>query len=143
MAELDLAVLARAIVTRLSTDEKPVELACDTPLVLSGRADDLEIAIANLIENAQRYAPEGERVGVAMRASPSGVLVRVENPGAPISPNHLSKIFERFFTTDGASGGTGLGLAIVKSVAEAHGGSIGCRREDDKTVFELRLPRND
>ncbi|MBL8744201.1 MAG: HAMP domain-containing histidine kinase [Myxococcales bacterium] len=142
MAELDLGVLGRAIVDRLSTDEKPIGLDADAPVMLAGRADDLEIAISNLIENAQRYTPKGERVGVAVHATPNGALVRVENPGPPISPNNLSKIFERFFTTDAATGGTGLGLAIVKSVAEAHGGTIGCAREGDKTVFELRLPRS-
>lgn len=139
MAELDLEELARVVVGRISTPDKPVELVAEGPVVIHGRADDLEIAITNLIENAQRYAPNGEGVGVALRAIPGGAMVRVENPGAPISPHNVSKIFERFFTTDAGRGGTGLGLAIVKSVAEAHGGGVACSREGDKTVFELRI----
>jgi two-component system sensor histidine kinase ChvG len=57
---------------------------------------------------------EGERT--------ARISVRDRGPGVP--PQHLPRIFDRFFTTDEGRDGTGLGLAIVKSVVEAHGGAV-------------------
>ena len=69
--------------------------------------------------------------------------VEVENPGEPIPPEHLPRVFDRFYRVDPSrqrvGEGAGLGLAITRSIAEAHGGQARVR-SGKTTCFELRLP---
>lgn len=94
-------------------------------------ADALRQVLTNLFDNALRHTPPGGRIGVALEASPGGVTVAVTDTGSGIAPEHLPRIFERFYRADpGRSreeGGTGLGLAIVKHLVEAHGGHVEAR----------------
>ena len=82
--------------------------------------------LSNLVENAMRYTPEGGAVTVFTEPDPEGVRVGVRDTGIGIAPEHLPRIFERFYRVDPArargAGGTGLGLAIVRHLVEAHGG---------------------
>ena len=84
--------------------------------------------LSNLIENALRYTPEGGTVTVFSEAAMDGVRVGVRDTGIGIAPDHLSRIFERFYRADPArsrdAGGTGLGLSIVRHLVEAHGGRV-------------------
>jgi two-component system sensor histidine kinase ChvG len=108
------------------------------------RAADLETALLNLLDNAQRFSPEGEpvRVVVSGPEPDDNLVIRVTDRGPGIAPEHAPRVFERFFTTDAERDGTGLGLAIVHSVALAHRGSVAFRNEaEGGTCFELRLPR--
>jgi signal transduction histidine kinase len=74
-------------------------------------------------------------------AATAEVVLRVSDEGPGIAPEHMPRLFERFFTTDAERDGTGLGLAIVKSVVTAHGGSISVQTTlGAGTTFELRLP---
>ena len=88
----------------------------------------LRQVIANLVENAIRYTPAGGRVTVFSSREGNGVWVGVSDTGIGIAPEHLPRIFERFYRVDPArsreAGGTGLGLAIVRHLAEAHGGRV-------------------
>jgi signal transduction histidine kinase len=83
--------------------------------------------VTNLVENAVRYTREGS-VTVSTRAADGGVWVDVHDTGIGIAPEHLPRIFERFYRVDAGrsreQGGTGLGLAIVRHLAEAHGGRV-------------------
>jgi signal transduction histidine kinase len=89
----------------------------------------LEQIILNLVENAIRHTGEGGRVTIKTAAADNGVHLMVNDTGSGIPPEHLPRIFERFYRADSGrsreSGGTGLGLAIVKHMVEAHGGSVG------------------
>ncbi|MDE3052334.1 MAG: HAMP domain-containing protein [Gemmatimonadota bacterium] len=93
------------------------------------RADAVALRqiLSNLMENAVRYTNAGSVTLFASREE-GGVRVGVSDTGIGIAPEHLGRIFERFYRVDAArsreEGGTGLGLAIVKHLAEAHGGSV-------------------
>lgn len=83
--------------------------------------------LANLVENAIRHTSQGA-VTVFSEPDQNGTWIGVRDTGEGISPDHLSRIFERFYRVDtGRSrehGGTGLGLAIVRHMTEAHGGRV-------------------
>jgi signal transduction histidine kinase len=83
--------------------------------------------LSNLLENAVRYTSRGS-VGVSTERVEGGVALSVSDTGTGILPEHLPRIFERFYRVDSGrsreSGGTGLGLAIVRHLVEAHGGRV-------------------
>ena len=91
-------------------------------------SEALRQVLTNLFDNALRYTPPGGRIAVSLEPAPGGVTVSVADTGSGIAPEHLPRIFERFYRADpGRSreeGGTGLGLAIVKHLVEAHGGRV-------------------
>lgn len=68
----------------------------------------------------------------------------VENTGDTIAPQHLPRLFDRFYRADPSrqrlAEGAGLGLAITRSIMQAHGGDVSVSSADGLTVFELRLP---
>ena len=90
--------------------------------------DALRQVLTNLLDNALRHTPPGGRIDVSLEPAPGEVTVSVADTGSGIAPEHLPRIFERFYRADpGRSreeGGTGLGLAIVKHLVEAHGGRV-------------------
>jgi signal transduction histidine kinase len=87
-----------------------------------------EQILLNLVENALRHTPEGGRITIETTGARNGVVLSVTDTGTGIPPEHLPRIFERFYRADSGrsreAGGTGLGLAIVKHLVEAHGGSV-------------------
>jgi two-component system, OmpR family, phosphate regulon sensor histidine kinase PhoR len=109
-------------------------------------ADRLRRILENLVENAVKYTPSGGRVVVGSAAGPDGsALLVVEDNGPGIAPEHLSRIFERFYRVDRARsrelGGTGLGLAIVRHLAEGMGTSVAVASEPGQgTRFTVTVP---
>ncbi len=120
-------------------------------LVLAGdghaRADRdmLRRAISNLLSNAIRHTPHGGEIRVRIAASDAGQTeLSVENPGSPIAPEHLPRLFDRFYRVDASrrkeGEGAGLGLAITKSIVEAHGGSISASSAGGTFRFAFSVP---
>ncbi len=102
--------------------------------------------LSNLIENAVRYTPPGGTVTIQSSSDEAGEHVVVRDTGIGIAPEHLPRIFERFYRADPArardAGGTGLGLAIVRHLAEAHGGRVEASSvPGEGTRVAIHLPR--
>jgi len=119
----------------------------DQPLMVEGDADELRIAISNLIDNAVKYSLKVVQVTVEVAApAPDGVWVRVRDRGIGIPPSQLKRIFNRFYRFQSRGykvKGTGLGLFIVRSIAKQHGGRVFAQSEGEGTgaTFTLALPR--
>ena len=106
--------------------------------LVHGAPGTIERAIANLLDNAAKWSPDGGEVEVGVRAGE--VSVRDHGPG--IAEEDLPYVFDRFYRARNARGlpGSGLGLAIVKQVADAHGGQVLAERaEGGGTRMRLRF----
>ncbi len=112
---------------------------------VQGNADQLRQLILILLDNAFTYAPSGSNVKLSVDIAGNIAVLSVHDNGPGIAPDHLRRIFERFFRTDDArarsSGGTGLGLAIARWIVAVHNGNItATSNTDEGTTFEVRLP---
>lgn len=96
----------------------------DGSAVVMGNPLLLREAIANLIDNALRYAGRGSTVTVRARTLGHDVLLEVEDNGPGIAPADRERVFERFARATLQGDGCGLGLAIVKEIAERHAGHV-------------------
>lgn len=101
-------------------------------------------AIGNLVSNALRYSIPGGQVLVRLASDRGGVSVTVENHGETIPPEHLARLFDRFYRADPSrqrhTEGVGLGLAITRSILRAHGGEASAESTGGVTRFTLSLP---
>jgi CheY-like chemotaxis protein len=115
--------------------------------LVEGDPKRLVQVVANLLNNAAKYTPEGGRLAIWMGVTPDHVLVSVADNGIGIAADLLPTVFDLFSqaerTPDRAQGGLGLGLALVKSLVELHGGMVTATSEGRNmgTEFTLRLPR--
>ena len=102
--------------------------------------------MTNLIENAVKYGNDNGRVQVSLEDDKKFILVSVRDDGPGIPPEHLSRIFERFYRVEKSRskdrGGTGLGLAIVKHILNAHKTKVSVMSKVEKgTTFRFKLER--
>ncbi len=105
----------------------------------------LHRALANLVENAIRHAPEGSEVSIALKGTEDGAEIRVADAGPGVPAALREQIFERFVQLDqgeanSSRSGRGLGLAFCKLAVEAHGGRIWVEDGAPGAVLCLRLP---
>lgn len=106
----------------------------------------LQRALGNLLANAVRHADEGTLISLRRHDEPGVCWLQVHNHGPVIAPEHLGKLFDRFYRVDpsraqpGDSGG--LGLAIVQSIMQLHGGRVAVSSDASGTVFELGFALN-
>ncbi|MFZ5450074.1 MAG: ATP-binding protein [Thermodesulfobacteriota bacterium] len=142
-------VLQNAIqVCRKRAAAKDIEIALNCPDDLAGEinAPLLEQAVVNLIDNAVKYSPAAKPVEVEAREELGEILILVRDQGPGIAPEHLPRLFERFYRVDAGRsrkvGGTGLGLAIVKHIAQAHEGYVTLQSAPGKgSTFFIHLPK--
>jgi two-component system, OmpR family, manganese sensing sensor histidine kinase len=94
--------------------------------IVYGNPDQIERILANLLENALRYTPAGGEVVVESARYGNDVHVSVRDTGVGIAPEHLERVFERFWRADPvrSPGGVGLGLSIARALARRHGGDV-------------------
>jgi two-component system, OmpR family, sensor histidine kinase BaeS len=148
LRDLDLrtAIEAAVYLAEASFERRRIALELEVPVGLRAlaNADHVAQVLANLLQNAVRYTPEGGLVVVSARRSRSDVLVSVANTGAGIPAEDLPHVFERFYRVDKSrersSGGAGIGLAIVKALVELGGGRVGAESSPERTRFWFSLP---
>ncbi len=147
---IDIHKLAKEVFESLTyqAESKNVKLhfknECDRPFFVFADKVRIGQVLNNLISNAIKYGRENGNVFVGFYEMDNQILTEVTDDGMGIAPEHLSRLFERFYRVDKARsrerGGTGLGLAIVKHIIEAHGQSVNVRSKIGVgTTFGFRL----
>jgi len=126
-------------------DENNIRLQLDGEGSIRGDRLMLRRALSNLLSNALRYTQQGGTVMVTIAKADEAVVLTVDNPGETIPPQHLARLFERFYRADPsrqhlAGEGTGLGLAITQAIIDAHCGQISATSGGGHTCFSIRLP---
>jgi heavy metal sensor kinase len=148
---VDLAGLVVTVTERLSgiAEAKRIVLTGPAPngppALVRGDRIRLQRVITNLIDNALRYTPEGGSIETRVSLEHGEVRLDAQDTGIGIAPEHIDRVFDRFFRADAArdreSGGTGLGLAIAKAIVESHGGVLSVTSQLGRgTCFTIRLP---
>lgn len=148
--QLDLAELATALAEEAALLGGERRLRVDVvregggDALVRGSRDLLGRALWNLLDNALKYVPDGERITVRITVSDAQVQVAVEDTGAGVPPEARARLFEAFYRGDAArvqgTPGTGLGLALARTIARRHGGDL-VLADGPGTRFVLALPR--
>jgi two-component system phosphate regulon sensor histidine kinase PhoR len=130
-----------------AAEQKRIALAASgPPLAVLSDGDRLRRVLECLVDNAVKYTPADGSVTVAARATDAGVAVDVKDDGPGIPPEHLPRLFERFYRVDKARsrelGGTGLGLSIARHLAERMGAKVEVSSEVGVgTCFTVTVPQ--
>lgn len=131
-----------------SIESKKIRLQTELPsepVPVMGDFEALRQSVDNLLGNAVKYTSEQGNITVGLTVDGKEAILYVKDTGAGIEPQHLDRIFERFYRVDKARsrelGGTGLGLSIVKHVAMSHGGSVSVDSTPGVgSIFRIHLP---
>ncbi len=119
----------------------------DPHLPINGDGKLLARVFENLLTNAVRYGYDGQFVDLNGYIDNGEVVVQVINYGDSIPEEDLPYLFDMFYTGDKARtenrGGTGLGLFIAKNIVEQHNGTISAESNIVRTMFEVRLPKDE
>ena len=146
----DLVGLARRLVGEHQAAGRHIRLESSCT-ELAGWWDESRLSrvLANLLDNAVKYSPQGAEVEVdvalVQRGGEEHALVRVRDRGRGIPPEDVARVFERFYrgsNVDGTTSGSGLGLAVAQQIVAQHGGAIEIDSQPGVgTVVTMRLPR--
>jgi two-component system heavy metal sensor histidine kinase CusS len=127
-------------------DEEGIDIICQGDAKLFADSVLFRQALSNLLSNALRYTPRNGQVLLSIKQTEDEwAEVTVRDTGSGIDPEHLPRLFDRFYHADPArsrkTSGTGLGLAIVRSIMGLHGGTVTIQSEPGKgTTVTLRFP---
>jgi RNA polymerase sigma factor (sigma-70 family) len=122
-----------------------VDLADDLPPIL-GDQKRLSLALSQMLDNAIKFSPDGGLVRARAWTDGGCLHVAVQDQGIGITPEHLDRVFDRFYQVDSSTtrrfSGVGVGLTVVRVVAEAHGGRAWATSEGPGrgSTFTLALP---
>jgi two-component system, OmpR family, phosphate regulon sensor histidine kinase PhoR len=142
------AVTRAANVYRYRAEREGLRLTVDVePNLPRARIDEraIQLAVVNLVDNALKYAPDGEEVLVRARSDGDSVRVDVVDRGPGVPAEDRQRIFERFVRLSARTGqvrGSGIGLALVKHIAESHGGRAWVTANESGTgsTFRFSIP---
>ena len=141
---------ARAAVEKIAAfyqtiaDDRHVTISCSGEGQIYADANLFERAVGNLLDNALRFTPENGSIQIALSEHDADFEVAVSDNGCGIAPEHLPRVFDRFYRAESSrsSDGAGLGLALVKSIADLHGGSATIESKiGSGTTVTLRFPK--
>ena len=122
-----------------------LDIATDLPL-LTCDPFSLERIIIELLTNACKFSPSGEKIIVSVRAKSQNIQFQVANTGVEIPEAELARIFDEFYQIPSndpwKQGGIGLGLALVQKLTESLGGNITATSYYNCTCFTIQLPAN-
>jgi two-component system phosphate regulon sensor histidine kinase PhoR len=140
----DLAELVEDSASRLGAD-RPVNVSVEPGLTVTTDRAKLVQAVGNLLDNAAKFSPPAAAIDIGVQRIADEVVVTVRDRGPGISPEHWSRVFERFYKVDRArpreAGGFGLGLAITKHLVQVLGGRIWTETaREGGQVFYIALP---
>ncbi len=119
----------------------------DMPFNVWADEQRIKQVLINLVINGIKYGREGGTVWLELKANENAVKITVRDDGQGINPEHLGRIFERFYRVDKSrskmQGGTGLGLAITKHILEKHNSKINVSSQVGLgTTFSFKLPKH-
>src|SRR5881396_1251615 len=145
---VDLCQLIREVVELYEcvADERKVAVRTELPGPCEARVDRnrMRQVLANLLDNAIKYAPEGANVMIAVRDEPHRVVASFRDTGVGIPPEEQEKIWTRLYRGDKSRSrrGLGLGLSLVKAVVEAHEGRVAVTSKvGEGSEFTVELPK--
>jgi heavy metal sensor kinase len=120
-------------------------IAPNEPVWILADLHSMQRLLTILIDNAMRYTPSGGSVELRAVQQDGVAILSVRDTGIGIAPEHLPRIFDRFYrvdrTRDGTSGGSGLGLALAKWIAEKHNTTLIVESEAGRgTCFRFEIP---
>ena len=117
---------------------KPLEYQIDDGTLVLGDGDKLRQLISILLDNAIKYGADGGTITLSLQKTDRQARLTVSNPGDPIPPEQLGRLFERFYRADvsrGEKSGFGLGLPIARTIAEEHKGTLRAESDAGSTRF--------
>lgn len=143
-SEFDVSELVEESLDRLGLD-RPVNVSIEPGLRLTSDRPKVLQALNNVLDNAAKFSPAGTAIDITATRGERDVVLSVRDRGPGISPEHWSRVFERFYKVDRArpreAGGFGLGLAITKHLVQVLGGRIWTEAAPDGgQVFSIALP---
>ena len=135
----------QAVSYRAAEKNARIEIECPADWQANINAPLFEQVLVNLLDNAIKYSESNKSILVRVRPADAFWEISVADQGMGIEPQHVDRIFERFYRIDKArsrkEGGTGLGLAIVKHIVVAHGGHINVQSKPGLgSTFTVCLP---
>jgi signal transduction histidine kinase len=144
VSRFEVSELLAEVAERLRLGQR-LEMRVPGGLAVTGDRSKLAQALANLLDNAARFAPPGSPVEVEAQVVDGELRLSVRDHGPGISPEHWARVFERFYKVDRArsrdAGGSGLGLAITKHLAMAQGGRVWTEAaRDGGQIFGIAVP---
>lgn len=124
---------------------KELQMEIEPDLMYIGEEARLQQVAIILLDNALKHAPIKSSIQIRLHQVGTNYQLEVSNEGEGIPPQHLDKIFERFYRVDASrardTGGYGLGLSIAKSIIKQHNGSISVKSQlNELTTFRVTLP---
>ena len=141
---------ARAAVEKIAAfyetiaEDRHVAINCSGQGQISADPALFERAVGNLVDNALRFTPENGSIQIALAERANDFEVAVSDNGSGVAPEHLPRVFDRFYRAEPSRGsdGAGLGLALVKSIVDLHGGTARIQSEVGRgTTVRITFPK--
>ena len=109
--------------------------------IIEADSDRIRQVLDNLLDNAIKYSPKGGLVVIQCHVEKKEVKISVADEGIGIAPEHLNRLFEKFYRVKSDLAGTGLGLPVACEIVEKHGGRIWAKSTPEKgSTFFFTLP---